>query len=77
MTKEDILKQLKDAGLDPGSWTEGGGKAVKHPFVEKQKSGLAAIRELVVMQLQKDQEEVRRLTELKKKLEHGGCSSNG
>lgn len=77
MTKEELLKKLKEAGIAPGKWAESGGKEVKLPFVEKQKSALQKVRALLAQQIEKDLKEIQRLEELKKKLEYGGCSGDG
>jgi len=77
MTKEEILKKLEEAGVEPGKWFLGGGKEIKMPFAERQKVALQKVRELVAMQIEKDIAEVQRLEELRKKLEFGGCSDDG
>lgn len=77
MTKEEILQKLKEAGVEPGKWVQGGGKEVKFPAADKQKAALRKVRELIAQQIEKDLAEVQRLEELRKKIEFGGCSDDG
>ena len=79
MTKEELLKLLKESGIKPGEWKSGGGpdRKVQIPFVKEQMESLKKVRDLIKLQTEKDLAEIQRLRELQNKIKHGGSLDNG
>jgi hypothetical protein len=73
MTEDEILKKLKELGIEQGEWKETKeGSASGLPILERQKEMLLKIRSLLEDKVEQDQKTVALLREKAKRMKHGG-----
>ena len=70
---EELFKRLREAGVPTdGSWGASKTQEIKSPLLEKQKSNLLKLKEVLELQIQKDKAQVAELQSNLEKLKRGG-----
>lgn len=72
LTPEELMEQLKAAGLDPSKWGEKDTKDIHPPFAHKQAELLTQMRDLLNVGLEGKKGELAGLQETLVRLKHGG-----
>lgn len=74
MTPEEVLKTLKDLGIETGGWGGVESHTAQPEFVQRQGQTLVKLRGILEAVVAKDQSDIARLQEQLARLEHGGGS---
>lgn len=72
LTPEELMEQLKAAGLDPSKWEGKDAKDIHPPFARKQAELLTQMRDLLNVGLESKKAEVAALQESLVRIKHGG-----
>lgn len=73
-TPEEAIQELKDLGVDLGSWGITPGGKVEIGKLTQQRAGLERLRNVLGEVVERDQQSVQLLYEQLSRLEHGGGS---
>ena len=68
----DLKDQMKDRGVDMGTWKETEEHQAEHPMLKRQKVMWEKMRVMLEEQVKKDQDKLVELQELVDRLRHGG-----
>lgn len=72
MTLEEMRAKLDELGIPHDGWGGAGGKTVQPPRIDKYKSLLVKMRDLLEGQVEKDKERVSELHAVLMRTKHGG-----